>query len=71
MLTQNFRIRTKLIPLTWYLLAFDVSYIITHHSLREISILFCFKSTPHKWLINWKAVDGVKGRHNHSASLMT
>lgn len=39
--------------------------------MREIPVLFCFKSRPHKWLINWKAVEGVKGRDNNSASLMT
>lgn len=43
----NYRNRTKLIPLTWYLLMFDVSYIIIDHSLSEKGIWFCAKSRPH------------------------
>lgn len=42
----NYRNRTKFIPLTWYLLMFDVSYIIIHHSLSEKNILLHAKSRP-------------------------
>lgn len=43
----NYRNRTKFIPLTWYLLMFDVSYIIIHHSLSEKGFWFHAKSRPH------------------------
>lgn len=43
----NYRNRTKFIPVTCYLLVFDVSYIIIHHSLNEKNMLLHAKSRPH------------------------